>query len=76
MREWAADLLAGDPAGRGLSRCRRLAELTGLPPGPIWRWGLVERVSTGLLNVKAGFEGANDFLAVADVWALAEPPRL
>jgi streptomycin 6-kinase len=76
MREWAADLLAGDPVKRGLARCHRLAALAGVAPGPIWRWGLVERVSTGLLNVKAGFEGANDFLAVADAWALAEPPRL
>jgi streptomycin 6-kinase len=76
MREWAADLLAGDPAERGLSRCRRLAELTGLAPGPIWRWGLVERVSTGLLNVRDGFDGAADFLTVADAWALAEPPPL
>ncbi len=74
MREWAADLLAGDPVERGMVRCRRLADLTGVAPGPIWRWGLVERLSTGLLNLKVGFDGSDDFLAVADAWALAEPP--
>jgi streptomycin 6-kinase len=76
MREWAADLLAGDPAERGLARCHRLGALAGVAPGPIWRWGLVERVSTGLLNIKAGFEGAEDFLTVADAWALADSPPL
>lgn len=76
MREWADDLLAGDPAERGLARCNRLAELAGVAPGPIWRWGLVERVSTGLLNIKAGFDRAQDFLTVADAWAKVEPPPL
>jgi hypothetical protein len=49
------------------------AWLAGLPAPAA---ELVERVSTGVLNVRDGFEGAADFLTVADAWALAEPPPL
>jgi len=74
MREWSAQLLAGDPAALGLARCRQLSGLTGIAPGPIWRWGFVERVATGLLCVGVGLKGGRDMLAVADAWAGAEPP--
>ncbi|ATB27024.1 hypothetical protein MEBOL_000459 [Melittangium boletus DSM 14713] len=69
MREWTPELLLGDPRELGDRRCRRLAELTGIDPGPIWQWGLIERVSTGLVCLKVGLEGGRDLLAVADAWA-------
>lgn len=72
MREWGAELLAGDPAALGRRRCEQLARLTGLDPGPIWQWGFIERVSTGLLLHQLGqHEEAREFLAVADAWAEA-----
>lgn len=74
MREDAASLLAGDPVELGLARCRRLAALTGTDPGPIWQWGFIERVSTGLLCLSLDMEGAQDFLTVADAWADVDPP--
>lgn len=71
MREWTSELLAGDPLALGRRRCRRLSELTRVEPGPIWRWGLIERVSTGLLCLQIGLEEGRDTLAVADAWAAA-----
>lgn len=73
MREWTSDLLAGDPVTLGRSRCGQLARLTGVDPEPIWQWGFIERVSSGLLCMKIGIEGARDMLAVADAWALGVP---
>jgi len=72
MREWSGELLAGDPVALGRRRCRRLAELTGVAPKPIWQWGFIERTSTGLLCLKVGLEGGRDMLAVADAWAAAD----
>ena len=68
MREWSTELLAGDPLALGLQRCHRLAELTGVEPEPIWQWGFIERVSTGLLCIKVGFEGGYETLTVAQAW--------
>ncbi len=45
MREDPLELLRGDP----MNRARDLADMTGLDPLAIWEWGVVERVSTGLL---------------------------
>lgn len=74
MREWGAELLAGDPAALGVRRCRQLARRTGVAPEPIWQWGFIERVSSGLLVLKLGLDDeAREFLAVADAWAAAEP---
>ena len=73
MREWGAELLAGDPMRLGWRRCHRLARLTGVEPLPIWQWGFIERVSSGLLLLKLGCEGlAREFLAVAEAWAGAD----
>ena len=69
MREWSEELLAGDPVALGRRRCRRLADLAGVDPEPIWQWGLIERTSTGLLGLKVGLDGARGMLAVADAWA-------
>jgi streptomycin 6-kinase len=73
MREWS-EALAVDPLALGMARCARLAALTGVAPEPIWQWGLVERVSTGLLCLQLDIEGGADILAVANVWAQAPAP--
>jgi streptomycin 6-kinase len=74
LREWSAELLAGDPVALGRRRCRLLARLGGVEPGPVWAWGFVERVSSGLLLLEIGLDDlARESLAVADAWAGAEP---
>jgi hypothetical protein len=45
MRGDPVELLGGDPVGRA----RWLAARTGLDLVAIWEWGVVERLSTGLL---------------------------
>jgi streptomycin 6-kinase len=52
MREDPVELLAGDPFGRA----SWLAERTGLDATAIWEWGVVERVSTGLLATTIGLQ--------------------
>jgi streptomycin 6-kinase len=66
MRE---DPLAGDLH----SRARWLARRTGLDEDAIWEWGVVERVSTGLLCTRVGLQPiGRQMLAAAD--RLAEQP--
>src|SRR5438552_16788892 len=48
MREDPLELLEGDPH----TRARFLAARSGLDPADIWEWGVVERVSIGLLCTK------------------------
>jgi streptomycin 6-kinase len=63
MREDPVELLEADP----LDRARHLAARTGLDPVAIWEWGVVERVSTGLLGTKIGLQPvAGQMLAAAD----------
>ncbi len=63
MREDPRDLLTGDPR----ERSRWLASRTGLDETKVWEWGVVERVSTGLLGLQVGFgDVAREMLAVAD----------
>jgi len=63
MREDPLDALAGDPR----ERSRRLAARTGLDETAIWEWGVVERVSTGLLGTKVRLQPvAREMLLVAD----------
>ncbi len=63
MREDPLELLEGDP----MARAKRLAARTGLDVTAIWEWGVVERVSTGLLGVKVGLQPvASQMLAAAD----------
>jgi streptomycin 6-kinase len=64
MREDPVDLLrGGDPR----QRARWLAARTGLDATAIWEWGVVERVSTGLLATSIGLQPAGrDMLATAD----------
>ena len=70
MRGDPVELLAGDP----LDRARWLAARTGLDPVATWEWGVVERVSTGLLCTKDQMQPAGrQMLEVADRVALAPP---
>jgi streptomycin 6-kinase len=63
MREDPLDALEGDPH----ERARWLAARTGLDATGIWEWGVVERVSTGLLGTKVGLQPVSgQMLAVAD----------
>ena len=67
MRDWSEELLAGDTAALTRGRCDLLAELTDVPTRPIWQWGYMERVSTGLVMLAIGqHTEASQTLAVAD----------
>jgi streptomycin 6-kinase len=52
MREDPVELMQGDPR----ERARRLAARTGLNATAIWEWGVIERVSTGLLCVRVDLQ--------------------
>ena len=71
MREWSGELLtAADPAAAAQARCGTLSRLTGVPRQPIWEWGFMERVSTGLLLFSLGREQEGRLmLDVADMVA-------
>jgi len=73
MREDPVELMRGDARGRA----RWLARRCGLDATAIWEWGVVERVSTGLLCTSVGLQPAGrEMLAAADyVAALAITPR-
>lgn len=72
MREWSGELLGGDAVKSGRERCARLSRLTGVDPRAIWEWGLIERVSTGLLATRVGADRVGkEMLDVAEVWAAA-----
>jgi streptomycin 6-kinase len=63
MREDPEEMLHGDP----YERARWLARRTGLDPVAIGEWGVVERVSTGLLCVQLGLQPVSVLmLTVAD----------
>ena len=63
MREYPVELLAGDP----YDRARWLGALCGLDPVAIWEWGVIERVSTGLLCTRVDLQPiGRQMLAAAD----------
>jgi streptomycin 6-kinase len=63
MREDPVELMGADPR----QRARWLARRTGLDAAAIWEWGVVERVSTGLLGTRIGLQPvARQMLAAAD----------
>lgn len=67
MREDPDDLLDGDVRERAWRRARWLARRCGLNTTAIWEWGMVERVSTGLLCTEVGLQPAGrQMLAVAE----------
>jgi streptomycin 6-kinase len=66
MREDPVELLEEGP----LNRAYRLASLTGLNPTSIWEWGVVERVSTGLVCTEIDLQPhGRDMLMAAEVAA-------
>ena len=63
MREDPVELMHGDPH----DRARWLARRCGLDATAIWEWGVVERVSTGLLLTKVELQPVgHEMLATAD----------
>jgi streptomycin 6-kinase len=52
MREYNEPLLGGDTARLVRARADRLAARCGVDPDAVWEWGFIERVSTGLANVR------------------------
>jgi streptomycin 6-kinase len=69
MREDPVELMAGDPR----ERARWLAARTGCDAEAIWEWGVVERVSTGLIGVAIGMQPAGaQMLVAAEAIAAAE----
>jgi streptomycin 6-kinase len=69
MREDPLELMAGDPR----ERARWLAARTGCDPAAIWEWGVIERVSTGLIATAIGLRPVGaQMLAAAD--AIARSP--
>jgi streptomycin 6-kinase len=63
MREDPVELMEGDPT----ERARWLAQATGRDAQAIWEWGVVQRVSTGLLGTQVELQPvAGEMLAAAD----------
>jgi streptomycin 6-kinase len=52
MREYNGPLIRGDTARLVLERAEVLAGRCALDPEVVWEWGFIERVSTGLANVR------------------------
>jgi streptomycin 6-kinase len=69
MREYNEPLLDGDTAALVRQRAERLANRCDADADAVWEWGFVERVSTGLANLRdfTGTDGDNGhlFLEVA-----------
>jgi streptomycin 6-kinase len=67
MREYNEPLLAGDTSRLVRERAEQLATWCDLDPAAVWQWGFVERVSTGLLNLRdfVDGDGGAAFLEVA-----------
>lgn len=71
MREDPVELGAGDP----WERARWLAARTGTDATAIWEWGVVERVSTGLVLTAIDEQpDGRDMLALADQLSLRDTP--
>jgi streptomycin 6-kinase len=73
MREHGRELLdAPDALTAARDRCDYLARACGVDARAIWEWGVMERVSTGLLALRTGRGrlGA-EMLAVATALARA-----
>lgn len=69
MREWQEEYL-GDPVRKGIERCEYLSRLTGVEKKPIWEWGYLQNVSTGLLGTKInGSAEAKNMLKTAEAWS-------
>jgi streptomycin 6-kinase len=70
MREDPRELMHGDAH----ERARWLARRCGLDATAIWQWGVIERVSTGLLCTRIDLQPVGrEMLAVAERIAVEEP---
>jgi streptomycin 6-kinase len=70
LRDWCAELLAGDAPRLARTYCRLLAAHTGVDEPAIWQWGFLERVSTGLFVARLGeAEAARPYLETAGLIA-------
>lgn len=68
MREWV-DEYAQEPVQKGLERCERLHNITGVNKQAIWEWGFLQCVSTGLLLLKIGQEDdGKKLLKTVEAW--------
>ena len=68
MREWA-DELSINPKEKLLERLELLVKLTGLEKVPIWQWGLIQCVATGLVLLQANQEEeGHKLLEIAECW--------
>jgi streptomycin 6-kinase len=67
MREYNVPLLAGDTSRLVRQRAESLASWCDVDAEAVWQWGYIERVSTGLLNLRdfTGDAHAMNFLEVA-----------
>lgn len=67
MREYNQPLLAGDTRRLTRKRAELLAGLCEVDAEAVWQWGFIERVSTGLANIR-DFDGDGGlaFLEVAE----------
>ncbi|MCY7297933.1 MAG: aminoglycoside phosphotransferase family protein [Ilumatobacteraceae bacterium] len=76
MREDADDLLAAPTVvDASWQRAHWLADRCGLDAVATWEWGVVERVSTGLLATSLELQPfGRDMLAVADALAVSHRP--
>lgn len=68
MREWADDLIVS-PKEQLLERLTFLHELTGLKKMPIWQWGLIQCVATGLVLLQSAQQVEGEKLVtIAECW--------
>ena len=68
LRDWCAQLLAGDAVALARRYCQILSEQTGIKDTTIWEWGFLERVSTGLYALEVGAEALGQpFLETAEL---------
>ncbi len=70
LREDPEELVADIESGEPRRRARRLAEYTGTDAEAVWEWGLIERVSTGLLATQIELQPiGREMLEAADLVA-------
>lgn len=72
LRDWCAELLAGDAPTLARGWCRTLAATCDADEVALWQWGYLERVSTGLYVAFLGGDGRGH-LSTAELLCDAGP---
>ena len=68
MREWADELMS-NPKEKLVERLTFLHQLTGIPTIPIWQWGLIQCVATGMVLLQSGQkEEGQKLISIAESW--------